>query len=275
MLVLLAAWLVLALAAAPAGASVVSSGGFEYVTKTFRPEPNAVKTLKVPCPSGTHVWGGGHYNSGGFAQALPRHSFPYDGGDSGSTPDDGWGVQTSVSEDVVANVHAVCARPAPRYEEAPVMATALAKTGGQVDCDTDFEAVSGGTRGSRDVIETASGPGLGELEWFFSLDNYTDAPRTIKTYAVCAERRVIAGGENDQVLPRTQEGQTAGCADGRRIVGGGVGHVGAYLDIGLVASRPVGFGAGGADGWQVYLDDFSNSATYGFTVWATCVAPLR
>jgi hypothetical protein len=260
-------------AAAPAGASVIRSGGFRYVTKNYPSQSEALRTLSAPCPRGTHVWGGGHYNTGGFSEALPRHSYPYDGGDRGKSPDDGWKAQVSAQEGVIVSVYATCAARPPRYERGSVPAGGHLKTPGEVGCDKGFEAVSGGTQGYQHAIEAASGPDFGELGWFVSLDNYGE-DRVVKSFAVCVKRTVVAPSDNDEVLPGTQEGHSVSCPAGLRIVGGGAGNPAPFRDIAMAASRPQGFGSTGADGWQVYLDNFDDSNTYLFSVWATCVEPL-
>jgi hypothetical protein len=272
--VVLAALLAVGLhsAAATAGASVVRSGGLKYVTKVYPPKADAVRTLKAACPRGTHVWGGGHYNDGGFSEALPRHSFPYDNRDRGSAPDDGWKVQVSADAGVVVSVYATCAERRPRYEQQPVPAAAEFKTPGQVNCDKGFEAVSGGTKGYQQAIESASGPGFG-LYWFFALDNY-GGNRVLTAFAVCVKRDVTVTSDNDEVLPGTQEGHSVTCPAGLHIVGAGVGVVAPFRDIVIAASRPFGFGSTGEDGAQVFLDNFDDSNTYAFSVFATCVAPL-
>ena len=261
-------------AAAPAAAGTVKSGGLTYITKFPELQPNTVETVKAKCPAGTHVWAGGHYNSGGFAEALPRHSYPYDSGDDGKAPDDGWKVQTSAVEGVVVQVHATCAKPKPRYEVGSLPVAPQAQGQTEIECDPQFEAVSGGTRGHRDLNESKSGPNIG-FGWFVAVDNYSLDPHTIDTFAVCIKRERFDASQNDEVLPRTQEGQTAACPAGTRIVGGGVGHTGQVQDIAIAASSPQGAGNSGADGWQVYLDNFHNSSTFAFSVFATCVKPLN
>jgi hypothetical protein len=271
----LTVFLLALLAAAPAGAATISSGGFDYVSKRYTPEPNAVTTLKAPCPAGTHVWGGGHYNDGVFAEAVPRHSYPYDAGDADSKPDDGWAAQVSGIEGVAFWMYATCAAPTPDYQSGSITAGAQTRTNGVVDCEPGTEAVEGGTRGHRNVYEVLGGPGLGELHWAFGLDNYTDDPREIRVFAVCVERRVFSSSANQTVQPRTQAGRSVECPDGTRVVGGGAGHGASYLDAVVAATRPQGFGPGAADSWQVYMDNLSNSNTFFFSVQAACVKPLR
>ena len=271
---LLAVVLLALLVAGPADASVVKSGGFSYVTKPFEPPPNTVRTLVAKCPPGTHVWAGGHYNSGGFGESLPRHSYPYDSGDAGTAPDDGWKVQTSASEGVVVRIYATCAEPKPRYEQGSLPVAPNAQGGTSVDCDQGFEAVSGGTSGNRDLNEVKSAPDLG-FGWFVAVDNYSLDPETIETFAICIRRERFDAFDNEEVLPRTQEGHSVDCPAGTRIVGGGVGNAAQTTDIAIAASRPVGAGNTGADGWQVYLDNFDDATTYAFSVFATCVKPLN
>jgi hypothetical protein len=270
----LAVVLVALVMAVPADAEIVKSGGLTYVTRSIEPTPNEVRTLTAKCPPGTHVWAGGHYNTGGFGEAFPRHSYPYDSGDKGRVPDDGWKVQTSAGEGVVVRIHATCAEPEPRYERGSLPVPPNSQGGTEIDCDPDFEAVSGGTSGNRDLNEVKSGPAFG-FGWFVAVDNYAQDTRTIKTFAICIKRERFDAADNDEVLPRTQEGHTASCPAGTRIVGGGVGNIGPFTHIAIAASSPQGIGNTGADGWQVYLDNFDDTTTYAFSVFATCVEPLN
>ena len=244
---------------ATTAASVVRSGGLSYVTKSYPPKTDAVRTLKAPCPTGTHVWAGGHYNDAGFSEALPRHSYPYDGRDRGASPDDGWKVQVSADAGVTVSVYATCADRRPRYEGKSVPAPGEFKTGDEVRCDKGFEAVAGGTKGYQHAIETAGSPGFG-ISWFFAVDNYGE-DRFIQAFAVCLGRDVSAPGSNEEVLPLTQEGHSVSCPAGTRVVGGGVGVAAPFRDIAIAASRPFGFGNTGDDG--------------GRSTWTTSTTPTR
>ena len=267
--------LFLALAVTPAAdAATVKSGGLTYVTERFEPQAGSLETLKAKCPAGTHVWGGGHYNTGTFEQALPRHSYPYDSGDKGTAPDDGWKAQISVIDGVEVRVHATCAELRPQYEVGSLPVAPMAQGSTEIPCAEGFEAVAGGTNGSAELVESRNGPAFG-FGWFVSGDNYTLNPTTMQTFAVCIRRDVLRFGSNDAVVPRDQEGHITECGPGTRIVGGGVGHIGQTQDIVIAASSPVGSGSSGKDGWQVYLDNLDNSTTFAFTVTATCVKPLK
>jgi hypothetical protein len=73
------------------GASTTSAGDMVYRTKTKTNRAGQQTSIRVKCPSGTRVQGGG---GGGLStiagdQAL-NFSVPFDGGDSGAAPDDGW-----------------------------------------------------------------------------------------------------------------------------------------------------------------------------------------
>ena len=171
-------------------------------------------------------------------------------------------------------IYTTCADPKPLYEQGSLPVAPNAQGGTSIDCDPDFEAVSGGTSGNRDLNEVKSGPDFG-FGWFVAVDNYSLNPHTIKTFAVCIKRERFDALDNEEVLPRTQEGHSVSCPAGTRIVGGGVGNVGQVTDIAIAASSPLGVGNTGVDGWQVYLDNFDDATTYAFSVFATCVNPLN
>src|SRR5688500_5683425 len=106
---LLAGALLALVIAAPAEAAVTKSGGWRYVTKRFENLGTGTKKLSARCPDGTNVYGGGHYNDGTFGYVQALHSYPYDGRDRKSKPDDGWRAQLDISTPVTAIMYAVCA----------------------------------------------------------------------------------------------------------------------------------------------------------------------
>jgi hypothetical protein len=82
------------------------------------------RTVAARCPDGTHVSAGGGYSTGTpGAPGTPEgsylnSSFPFDGRDAGSAPDDGWNVRIYNISDaprVQINVFAVCVTERPRY----------------------------------------------------------------------------------------------------------------------------------------------------------------
>lgn len=81
--------------------------------------PEQGKTISVPCPKGTYVTGGGGQASGEPEDARLHSTSPYDDGDAGSRPDDGWRVRAfNLTEDPLQlTAYAICAEESPRYQE--------------------------------------------------------------------------------------------------------------------------------------------------------------
>jgi hypothetical protein len=102
--------------------AVCKQGKVRYRSTLGRVPPGSARTLRAGCPDRTHVSGGGVYNYGPFEDAYVAASYPYDGRDPGSVPDDGWAARV---QDVAApaptqmSVHAVCLGLRPRYVVAP------------------------------------------------------------------------------------------------------------------------------------------------------------
>src|SRR5687768_8954759 len=75
-----------------------TAGELNYQKKTFTltgtsPGVSQSFTKKVSCPASRHVTGGGIEGDG---SAGANDGRPFDSGDAGSVPDDGWAVTASV-----------------------------------------------------------------------------------------------------------------------------------------------------------------------------------
>ncbi len=81
--------------------------------------PEKGKTVSVPCPNGSYVTGGGGQTSGEPEDARLHSTSPYDDGDAGSRPDDGWRVRAFnlTSEPRQLTAYAICVEEQPRYQE--------------------------------------------------------------------------------------------------------------------------------------------------------------
>jgi hypothetical protein len=67
------------------------SGPVKYgVKKVTGVPPSGSRTATVKCPEGTRVAGGGLFVGGVPAQGYVNRTYPIDGGDPDSKPDDGW-----------------------------------------------------------------------------------------------------------------------------------------------------------------------------------------
>lgn len=75
------------------GATGVASITIHYVTGSSVSVPlNQQGTATATCPAGTSVTGGGGFGGGGVGTHQVSASFPFDGGDPDTVPDDGWKV---------------------------------------------------------------------------------------------------------------------------------------------------------------------------------------
>jgi hypothetical protein len=75
------------------------------------------RTATALCPAGTHVTGGGASLGGAATESRIVSSYPFDGGDPGTAPDDGWKVQAfnESGPDKRLTVFAACWDRAMRY----------------------------------------------------------------------------------------------------------------------------------------------------------------
>src|SRR5262245_12419738 len=137
--------------AGPAAAAVKSVGGLRYVTKAVAVTPSdAYKRAKAACPKRTHVFGGG--SASGLGSGIDVYqSYPVDDHDTGSAPDDGWGVlfRNLGSDQQRVKLFAVSAKHKARYRVVRVVADASSQTGeSDVACNKGKE-VEGGVSGPR------------------------------------------------------------------------------------------------------------------------------
>lgn len=72
--------------------------------------PRSTKTVKSSCGAGEHVLGGGAYINGSAASARVAGSRPFDSGDAGTVPDDGWLVTYRNTSDspLTAEARSIC-----------------------------------------------------------------------------------------------------------------------------------------------------------------------
>lgn len=100
-------------------ANVMCRGGtLKYVTKTGTlPASPGPLTLTARCPSNMHVTGGGAIASTGGdpSAAYVSSSYPIDGSDANSKPDDGWRATFYGSTQPGTEVIAICATTRPTY----------------------------------------------------------------------------------------------------------------------------------------------------------------
>lgn len=267
--------LVCAAAAGAAGRVVESDGGLKYASKAFRMPPGTTKTFAVRCPTGHHVFGGGQQHQDGYGDILEVHSYPFDGRDRDSKPDDGWKVQlTGYDRYVDGDVFAICAKRMPRYPTKRVQVAPRSNSGAvAVSCGAR-EALSGGSRGARDARATAAYPVPTMADgsnWGFRFDNVANVTRKITAYAVCARLPVMYGSASQPIGAVSHEDTTAVCpAPAPHVVGGGQRNDHGYEWIRFVESGP-NQRFGSPDAWEVSVDNGAGDLA-SMTAYAVCVA---
>jgi hypothetical protein len=130
-----------------------ANADLSYERKRFKVEPGEQSpTVRARCEDGRHVL------SGGFGATLTFHvnrSMPFDGGDRGKKPDDGWEVSLSNlnppgDSRTQAVLYAICSKSTPRYRVRRT--TATGELSARVKCPRGSKAtgVGGSTKGSGD-----------------------------------------------------------------------------------------------------------------------------
>ena len=275
-----------ALAVSPgAAASVHTSGGIKYVTKSVHVKGGARATRVAMCPKHTHVLGGGERNALGYGSIVLNQTFPADSGDRGSRPDDGWKVRVRNQKSTKAalKVEAICGKTKVRYTQRRFVAHASAETG-QVDgsCPTGTHAYSGGVGAARKspIVLNSTFPSspsaTGATHWGAYVDNpsTTDDPNAT-LYAVCGKStpHVVTLTANS-IPPHTEAKLVPSCPPGRRAYGGGLSTSAGFggLAINTLSPSP----PTGAHGlaWKA-LFDMTTNLSLQTKVYAVCGRKLN
>jgi hypothetical protein len=283
LLLLASAVIVAAVLAAPAAAAVSKGGGWRYVTKRFEVTAEENRTLKAPCPDGTHVYSGGYFNSKSYDHGFVLHSFPYDGGDRRRKPDDGWKARVLTRNPAVTwLVYAVCAKPMPKYPSREIsISEGTGTTFASQNCGPGLNGFGGGTRGHDLEVETESGPILNPTSkgWTVRIESFTDVASELEIYAICADLPAAYPQAGTAVQPGTQLGHSVDCPPERKhVVAGGIFNDGQHGDVVIPASIPEGFPGPTTDSWRAYLDNYDGNNTdnaVNLTVRAVCSKSLN
>jgi hypothetical protein len=99
------------------GYLMCKDANLRFPERDVRVKGGKAGTLSVSCGAGRHVAGGGALIEVAPGEARLNSSYPFDSGDAGKAPDDGWKAR-ALNEDDGANfltVVAVCQKREPRY----------------------------------------------------------------------------------------------------------------------------------------------------------------
>lgn len=263
-LALAGALLVAALTPTSAAAAV------QYVSKTATDASRSA--LKVSCPAGTHVTGGGEENENGYAGLFLLGSEPFDGPDSNRTPDDGWKVTYDNVGGNSVTVHAVCAAELPTYvgEKFTIESRSQGKESAECGPPNKPHLYSGGARGGRLVSlaprDDNDGGGAPDDLVRAGIDNTASQNVKAKVWAICGSADPAYRYRNVWAPPHTQSPAfRVECDPGVDVIGGFVWmpRTGVYNE-GLINSLfPIP-----NDGWGAHFDNLSSidRQAYVFTV---------
>jgi hypothetical protein len=99
-------------------ADVICLGsGLTYSSRQVVLHPGDAQTATAPCGASRHVTGGGAALSAAGSAGYINSSYPWDNGDTGTVPDDGWGARAfnGTGGDVRLTVYAACTDTSPAY----------------------------------------------------------------------------------------------------------------------------------------------------------------
>jgi hypothetical protein len=112
------AWLGAQFADTVEAIAVCKKGRPRYRSTSGMVQPGNARTLRATCQPETHVSGGGVFVTGGISDSWVSSSYPYDGRDRASAPDDGWAARVyniGAGGPNRMRVHAICLGLRPRY----------------------------------------------------------------------------------------------------------------------------------------------------------------
>jgi hypothetical protein len=176
-----------------------SAGSYVYRDRLFEFAPNSHRTGRQSCPGDTALAGGGVYTAGGGLDDELIATFPFDDGDPGRKPDDGWSG-TSITDDGVGflRVVAICSASRKfRYVQRSTSGAPQDQFTVRVPCRDNEYVVGGGARVSKpgpkaeiaslhpfDDNDAGSTPEDGYQGW--ANNESTTAERKLTAFAVCA-----------------------------------------------------------------------------------------
>jgi hypothetical protein len=268
-----------------------TSGTFSRVSATTT--LGVRMSLRATCPAGTSVTGGGvdltHSATSPFLKL--NSSEPFDGSDADTRRDDGWLASASNEGDPreTMTTWAVCVSSGGfRYVHGPTTSIPDGMRGvSKASCPAGSKVTGGGVHasgGDPDIEVNSTNPFDGpdpgtaaDDAWTTTGDNFTGAPATITTYAVCATsgalRRVDSGGA---LPPFSEASRRVNCPAGTSVLGGGIliFAVGGKTQVFVGSTEPVDGGDADAkrdDGWLATATNESSSNQPMF-VYAICLS---
>lgn len=220
-------------------------------------------------PEDRHVTGGGAFSSGDYDETTIKDSYPIDGLDDDTKPDDGWRVTMDNNTAGFRSVTslAICAKSQPRYRTADFVSSGVA---GIAECPRGTRPSGGGVSSegtfAQPTIVTNSSPydGLDRNSrpesWIGRTTQPGFAEIASRIYAICIKKPKPHYRERPfTAAPESQTSQEVRCHEDERVIG-----IGADTRSGVMAINTMyGFDGGDADltpddGAKAYIDNMLN-----------------
>lgn len=168
------------------------AGQVGYPSRSRATPKRARTTARVDCAGGRHALSGGALASGPFKSQRLVASAPFDDGDAGAKPDDGWrvAVDNLGKRRRSLDAFAICSSVTGlTYEEQPFRVRKRARKHVELTCPAGQFIVGGGVshgapRGKATLV--ASRLNLGELHsWITEVDNLSRKRSRGRAFAIC------------------------------------------------------------------------------------------
>jgi hypothetical protein len=254
-----------AFAAAPAGAATTHI----EVNDTFTGQGS----IKAPCPSGLHVISGGMGTVNGYGGILLTGSYPYDGSDKDSAPDDGWRIDVTNRGGEETAADALCSKQTWKYASDDFKFPRFDDGTGTVACPSGTHVISGGGRAGT-LIGLLPGDGKDSDK---SPDDkftvHTESGATGKTkgtaYATCGKSKPKYVTTKTPPIGTHEEGGEfdAVCPPGTNVLGGGAGMNVGHRDGAINSLFPR---VDSIQAWGAYLDNYDIADLHSGKVVAVC-----
>ena len=181
------------------GFVICKKGKLRYPERSVKVKGGKTGTAKASCREGMHIAGGG-----GLIQSVPgearlNSSYPFDDGDRGKRPDDGWAVRAINNGDDAdfLEAHAVCQNREPRYVHDSPNDLVASGTGASIPfCRTSEHLIGLGAKlaGAAGQSELhilrpqdsgADGDTLPEDGVLANASNHAGEAKRLSAYAIC------------------------------------------------------------------------------------------
>lgn len=187
------------------------------------------------CPSGEHVVGGGAQVGGNAAESFFNTSYPFDGSDANSTPDDGWGSHfwnlSGVTKSV--DVIAVCRKGSFKYRSGSHKVKAGHGQAVAVKCPAGTHVSGGGVYADGSIADALvnssypyNGPDPGDVPddgWKGREYNLAGSARQMTVFAICGAKKLDYERDGPVTINATSGvGSHVACPNSRHLTGGGL-----------------------------------------------------